>query len=138
MSAILFLPLIRFRLIRFRLNCIWYILQAIAHYQSAVDLDSVGTAAQAELASVHAVRKQLADGNAVLDSDPRQAQWYADLAARQVSPALLEPAQMLRCKVRLHLCAICDIEVHANLAILLLHLHSLQHPVTTYQADSQQ
>ena len=75
-------------------------LQAAAHYQNAVDLDLAGTAARTELALVHAVRKHLAEGNAVLDNDPRQAQWYADLAARQLSPALLEPAHMLRCKVR--------------------------------------
>lgn len=74
-------------------------LQAASHYQNAVDLDLTGTAARAELASVHTVRKHLAEGNAVLDSDPRQAQWYADLAARQLSPTLLEPAHMLRCKV---------------------------------------
>jgi hypothetical protein len=76
-------------------------MQAIAHYQRAVDLELSGSVAQAELATVQAVRKQIADGNAILDKDPRQAQWYADLAARQLSPALLEPAHLLRCKVRL-------------------------------------
>ncbi len=46
------------------------------------------------------MRKHIADGNAALDRDARQAQWYADLAARTVAPAQLEPAQLLRCKVR--------------------------------------
>lgn len=43
-------------------------------------------------------RANIEAGNAVLDTDARQAQWYADVAGRQVAP-VLEPAAMLRCKV---------------------------------------
>lgn len=74
--------------------------QAAAHYSRAAELEPEGSAAQTEAATVAAVRKHIADGNAALEVDPRQAQWYADLAARLVAPALLEAAQLLRCKVR--------------------------------------
>ncbi len=75
--------------------------QAAAHYQRAADLEPAGSAARTEAATAAAVRKHMEEGNAALDTDARQAQWYADVAARAVAPALLEPAMLLRCKVRL-------------------------------------
>ena len=42
-------------------------------------------------------RSNIEAGNAVLDTDARQAQWYADVAGRNIAP-VLEPAAMLRCK----------------------------------------
>ncbi len=75
--------------------------QAKAHYRRAAELEPAGSAAQTEAAMAAAVRKHVEEGNAALDTDARQAQWYADVAARAVAPALLEPAMLLRCKVRL-------------------------------------
>ena len=46
-------------------------------------------------------RSNIEAGNAVLDTDARQAQWYADVAGRNIAP-VLEPAAMLRCKASWH------------------------------------
>ncbi|BDA47764.1 DnaJ homolog subfamily C member 7 [Coccomyxa sp. Obi] len=72
--------------------------EAAAHYQRAAELEPARSAAQTEAVAVAAVRKHIEEGNAALDTDARQAQWYADVAARAVAPALLEPAMLLRCK----------------------------------------
>ena len=75
-------------------------LQAAAHYQRALQIDATNSVARSEAALVESTRANIEAGNAVLDTDSRQALWYADVAARQVTP-VLEPAAMLRCKVRL-------------------------------------
>lgn len=75
-------------------------LQAAAHYQRALQIDATNSVARSEAALVESMRANIESGKAVLDTDPRQALWYADVAARQVTP-VLEPAAMLRCKVRL-------------------------------------
>ncbi len=72
--------------------------QAAAHYQRALQIDATNSAAQSEAALVEHARRNIEAGNAVLDTDARQALWYADVAGRQVTP-VLEPAAMLRCKV---------------------------------------
>ena len=59
----------------------------------------VTPALQGEAAAVEGVRGVLEAGNAALDGDARQAQWYADRADRLAGPGL-EPAAMLRCKAR--------------------------------------
>ena len=74
------------------------IAQAAAHYQRALQIDAANSAARSEAALVEHARRNIEAGNAVLDTDARQALWYADVASRQVTP-VLEPAAMLRCKV---------------------------------------
>ena len=76
-------------------------LQAAAHYQRALQIDAANSSARSEAALVEHARRNIEAGNAVLDTDARQAQWYADVAGRQVTP-VLEPAAMLRCKVKPH------------------------------------
>ena len=73
--------------------------QAARYYAAAVKLGPVTPALRSEAAAVEGVRANLEAGNAALEADPRQAQWYAGLAERLSGPGL-EPAQMLRCKVR--------------------------------------
>jgi hypothetical protein len=73
--------------------------QAARHYARALEVGPVTPALQAEAGAVAGVAANLEAGNAALGSDPRQAQWYADLAERLAGPGL-EPAQMLRCKAR--------------------------------------
>lgn len=73
-------------------------MQAAAHYQRALQIDATNSTAQSEAALVEHARRNIEAGNAILDTDARQAQWYADVASRQITP-VLEPAAMLRCKV---------------------------------------
>ena len=76
-------------------------LQAAAHYQRALRIDAANAAARSEATLVEHARANIEAGNAVLDTDARQAQWYADVAGRNITP-VLEPAAMLRCKASLH------------------------------------
>lgn len=76
-------------------------LQAAAHYQRALQIDSANAAARSEALLVEHARSNIEAGMAVLDTDARQAQWYADVAGRNIMP-VLEPAAMLRCKASRH------------------------------------
>ena len=62
-----------------------------------MQIDAANAAAHSEAVLVEHARSNIEAGNAVLDTDARQAQWYADVAGRNIAP-VLEPAAMLRCK----------------------------------------
>ena len=71
------------------------------HYQRALQIDAANATVRSEAALVEHARSNIEAGNAVLDTDARQAQWYADVAGRNIAP-VLEPAAMLRCKASWH------------------------------------